>query len=186
MPRWRLAREGPFLSERSPAALPCFGAGCSFRQTTHRLSDYAQPSGQFGVLLHHPRFLEWINVPESAGLLEMGPERWLHRDMCMMTTNLDVLDQYVLCLQGTASNIFPGSFLPQRWWWVPWDPEPTGLQYRWRPWDCGGLLWILYVLRKHFGLGDYVGLLFIFSFRDPPFGESGDSFHVSMSGSGPC
>ena len=28
-----------------------------------------------------------------------------HRDVCLMTTNLDVLDQYALCLQGTASKI---------------------------------------------------------------------------------
>ena len=27
------------------------------------------------------------------------------RDVCLMTTNLDVLDQYALCLQGTASKI---------------------------------------------------------------------------------
>ena len=54
-----------------------------------------------------------------AGVLEMGPGMWLHslsrdqaldaalqlhRDVCLMTTNLDVLD-HVLCLQGTASNI---------------------------------------------------------------------------------
>ena len=59
-------------------------------------------------------------MPESASLLEMGPGRWLHslsreqnidaarqlhRDVCLMTTNLDILDQYVLCLQGTASKI---------------------------------------------------------------------------------
>ena len=31
--------------------------------------------------------------------------RQLHRDVCLMTTNLDILDQYVLCLQGTASKI---------------------------------------------------------------------------------
>ena len=50
----------------------------------------------------------------------MGPERWLHsltreqaidaasqlhRDVCLMTSNLDILDQYMLCLQGTASKI---------------------------------------------------------------------------------
>ena len=29
----------------------------------------------------------------------------LHKDVCLMTTNLDVLEQYVLCLQGTASKI---------------------------------------------------------------------------------
>ena len=59
-------------------------------------------------------------MPESASLLEIGPGMWLHslsrdqamdaaiqlhRDVCLMTTNLDVLDQYVPCLQGTASNI---------------------------------------------------------------------------------
>ena len=94
--------------------------GCSFRNTTYRPSDYASPTGEFGVPLHHHWFLEWIGVPESASLLEMGPGMWLHslsrdqamdaaiqlhRDVCLMTTNLDVLDQYVLCLQGTASNI---------------------------------------------------------------------------------
>ena len=31
--------------------------------------------------------------------------RQLHRDMCLMTTNLNVLDQYVLYIQGTASKI---------------------------------------------------------------------------------
>ena len=110
----------PFLAERSSSSLRCFGDGCLFCNTTYRPSDYASPSGEFGVPLHHPRFLEWIGVPESASLLEMGPGRWLHslsrdqsmnaaiqlhRDVCLMTTNLDVLDQYALCLQGTASQI---------------------------------------------------------------------------------
>ena len=120
VPRWRLAREGPFLTERSSASIHCLGAGCPFRNTTYRPSDYASPSGEFGIPLHHPRFLEWISIPESAGLLEMGPGRWLHslsrdqamdaaiqlhRDVCLTATNLDVLDQYALSLQGTASKI---------------------------------------------------------------------------------
>ena len=48
--------------------------------------DYALPSGEFGVPMHHPRFLEWIGVLESAGLLEMGPGWELHslsRDQAM-------------------------------------------------------------------------------------------------------
>ena len=117
VPRWRLAREGPFLAERSSSMLCSFGAGCAFRNTVYRPSDYAVPSGEFGVPLNHPRFLEWIGIPESASLLEMGPGRWLdalsreqamaaaiqlHRDVCLMTTNLDILDQYTLSLQGTA------------------------------------------------------------------------------------
>ena len=36
----------------------------------YRASDYASPSGEFGIPLNHPRFLEWVGVPESAGLLE--------------------------------------------------------------------------------------------------------------------
>ena len=42
--------------------------------------------------MHHPWFLEWIGVPQSASLLEMGPGRWLNalsrdklqRDVCLM------------------------------------------------------------------------------------------------------
>ena len=76
--RWWLAREGPFLAERLTSSLRSFGAGCVFRNTTYSASDCASPCGEFGIPLHHPRFLEWIGVPESAGLLEMGPGRWLH------------------------------------------------------------------------------------------------------------
>ena len=101
-------------------SLRCFGDGCAFRNTTYGPSDYATPTGEFGVPLNHPRFLEWIGVPKSASLLDMGPGMWLHSvsrdqamdaalqlhtDVCLMTTNLDVLDQYVLYLQGTASKI---------------------------------------------------------------------------------
>ena len=120
VPLWLLAREGPFLAERSPSSIRCLGAGCAFRNTTYRPSDYASPSGEFGISLHHPRFLECTSVPESAGLLEMGPGRWLpllsrdqamdaaiqlHRDVCLKASNLDVLDQYALSLRGTASKI---------------------------------------------------------------------------------
>ena len=77
VPRWRLAWEGPFLAERSPDTIHSFGAGCAFRNTTYRASDYASPSGEFGLPLHHPGFLEWIAVPQSASLLEMEAGRWL-------------------------------------------------------------------------------------------------------------
>ena len=82
------------------------------------------PSGEFGIPMHHPRFLEWIGVPQSASLLEMVPGRWLNalsqdkamvaaiqlqRDVCLMQTNLDILDQYALSLQGTASKLIERS-----------------------------------------------------------------------------
>ena len=54
VPRWRLAREGPFLEERSPEYIRSLGPGCAFRDTTYRASDYAAPVGDYGFPLHHP------------------------------------------------------------------------------------------------------------------------------------
>ena len=120
VPRWRLAREGPFLAEWSPEYIRFFGAGCAFRNTSYHDSDYAAPSGDYGLPMHHPRFLELIGMPQSAILLEIRDGRWLdnlsrdqaitaavhfQRDVGLMQTNLDVLDQYTLSLQGTASKI---------------------------------------------------------------------------------
>ena len=96
------------------------GKGCAFRYTTYSVEDHAPPEGGLGVPLNHPRFLEWLGAPESAWLLEMSPGQWcdtlsrdqamtaamrLHRDACLMKTNLDILDQYALALHGTASKI---------------------------------------------------------------------------------
>ena len=120
VPRWRLAREGPFPNERSQASLRVLGKGCAFRHTTYKLEDHARPEGGLGVPLNHPRFLEWLGAPDLAWLLEMSPGHWcdtlsrdqamtaamqLHRDACLMQTNLDILDQYALALHGTASKL---------------------------------------------------------------------------------
>ena len=84
------------------------------------MEDHDPPEGGIGVPLNHPRFLEWLGAPELAWLLEMSPGQWcdtlsrdqamtasmrLHRDACLMKTNLDILDQYALALHGTASKI---------------------------------------------------------------------------------
>ena len=120
VPQWRLAREGPFTNERSQASLQVLGEGCAFRHTTYSVEDHTPSEGGLGVPLNHPRFLEWLGAPESAWLLEMSPGQWcdtlsrdqamtaamrLHRDACLMKTNLDILDQYALALHGTASKI---------------------------------------------------------------------------------
>ena len=120
VPRWRLAREGPFLAERSPESIRSLGAGCAFRKTSYRHSDYDTPSGEFGLPVHHLRFIEWIGVPLFVCLLEMDAGRWvdhltrdkavavavqLQRDVGLMQTNLDILDQIYLALQGTASRL---------------------------------------------------------------------------------
>ena len=120
VPRWRLAREGPFPDERSQASLRVLGKGCLFRHTTYEWEDHARPKSGLGVPLNHPRFLEWLGTPDTAWLLEMSPGHWcdtlsrdraltaamqLHKDACLMQTNLDILDQYALALHGTASTI---------------------------------------------------------------------------------
>ena len=120
VPRWRLAREGPFPNERSQASLRVLGKGCLFRHTSYEWKDHALPKGGLGVPLNHPRFLEWLGTPDTAWLLEMSPGHWcdtlsrdraltaamqLHKDACLMQSNLDILDQYALALHGTASTI---------------------------------------------------------------------------------
>ena len=90
------------------------GAGRKFPLQKY-FEDHAPPEGGLGVPLNHPRFLEWVGAPASAWLLEMSPSQWcdtlsrdqamtaamqLHKDVCLMNTNLDILDQYV-----TASKI---------------------------------------------------------------------------------
>ena len=84
------------------------------------MEDHAPPQGGLGAPLNHPRFLEWVGAPASAWLLEMSPGQWcdtlssdqamtaamqLHKDACLMNTNLDNLDQYALSLHGAASKI---------------------------------------------------------------------------------
>ena len=120
VPRWRLAREGPFPNERSQAYLRVLGKGCLFRHTSYEWEDHALPKGGLGVPLNHPRFLEWLGTPDTAWLLEMSPGHWcdtlsrdraltaamqLHKDACLMQSNLDILAQYALALHGTSSTI---------------------------------------------------------------------------------
>ena len=93
-------------------------ARSDIRRTAWRTT--LDPEGGLGVPLNHPRFLEWLGAPDSAWLLEMSPGHWcdtlsrvqamtaamqLHRDACLMQTNLDILDQYALALHGTASKL---------------------------------------------------------------------------------
>ena len=79
------------------------------------------PSGTpHTVFLNHPRFVEWIGVPQSAGLLELSGRQWvdklsrdqavtaavhLQRYVGLMQTNVHVLDQYALSLQKAATRI---------------------------------------------------------------------------------
>ena len=123
---WDIAREGPFDPDTTPmdtedsplinASMP----GCPFRMTSYTGPAMVDADTKYGLQLHHPRFLEWLGTPDTAWLLEMSPGHWcdtlsrdraltaamqLHKDACLMQTNLDILDQYALALHGTASTI---------------------------------------------------------------------------------
>ena len=116
----RFGREGPFVATNPHPRIGGSIGSCACYCTTYQESDFASPLRQFGLPLHHPRFLEWVGAPESARLLNRAPGtcirylsrvqsidavRHLHCDACLMTSNLNILDQYVLCLQGTATKL---------------------------------------------------------------------------------
>ena len=113
VPRWRLAREGPFLAQRSPESIRSLGlvAPSGIRCTTVRTMTRLWGSLDCRCI---------IRGSLTACLLEMGAGRWvdhlsrdgavaaavqLQRDVGLMQTNLDVLDQYSLVLQGTVSKL---------------------------------------------------------------------------------
>ena len=77
------SREGPFDASTEPAAtrehplISTRRAGCPYRITSYRDDDNSSVDSQFGVLVHHPQFLEWVGAPESAHLLSRSPADWL-------------------------------------------------------------------------------------------------------------
>ena len=68
-----LGREGPFVAANPHPRIGNDMGGCAYRFTTYRESDFADNDGQFGLPLHHPRFLEWVGAPEFARLLGRDP-----------------------------------------------------------------------------------------------------------------
>ena len=58
-------RKGLFVAGIPHPSIGDPSGGCAFRCTTYWESDFAHPSGEFGLPLHHPRFLKWVVAPES-------------------------------------------------------------------------------------------------------------------------
>ena len=123
--------EGPFDAASCPEATtlhPLIGTqqdGCPYRITSYRDYEHSHVESPFGIQLHHPQFLEWVGALESARLLGRAPGEWLQvmsreqtlhavlqlqRDANLMTSNVNVLQQYALSLQGTASAILQSVF----------------------------------------------------------------------------
>ena len=76
--------------------------------------------------LNHPRVIEWIGVPQSAGLIELSGRQWvdklsrdqavtaavhLQRDVGLMQTNVDVLHQYAYWYVGGDYGFTPYNYV---------------------------------------------------------------------------
>ena len=74
----------------------------------------------YGIQMHHPRFLEFIGAPESARLLFRSLAFWvqnmdreeavvaainIQRDAGMMSSNLQIIGQFVTSLQRMSAEV---------------------------------------------------------------------------------
>ena len=100
--------------------------GCQYR-----MISYDQESGgldfspAYGIQLHDPWLLEYVGAPESARLLSHSPEYWLHHlghektlaaalqlqhDAGLILSNVQVLQQFVISLNRTSSEVMRVAF----------------------------------------------------------------------------
>ena len=119
----------PFLpgraATRDPPLISTGRAGCPYRMTSYRDDDDSSIDSQFGVHVHHHRFLEWVGAPESARLLSRPSAEWLQvmnrrdtmhaalqlqRDASLMSSNLTVLHQYAIAVHRMSTEVLHGVF----------------------------------------------------------------------------
>ena len=127
-----LSREGAFdvhqdalESGATPQVLDSL-PGCQYRMTSYDDDvDRSDLNPAYGLHLHDPRLLEYVNAPESARLLSRTPEYWMHhmgRDRAMsaalqlqhdaglILSNLQVLGQFVTSLNRMSSEVMRVAF----------------------------------------------------------------------------
>ena len=83
----------------------------------------------YGIHLHDPRLLEYVDAPESARLLSRSPEYWLHHmrrektlsaalqlqhDAGLILSNMQVLQQFVTSLNRMSSEVMRVAFDRER------------------------------------------------------------------------
>ena len=93
--------------------------GCPYRITSYTGPTVADTNTAFGMQLHHPQFLEFIEVRESARLLYHSPAFWvqrlgeedalaaavnLQRDAGLMLSNLQILSQCVTSMHRMSTE----------------------------------------------------------------------------------
>ena len=79
-----LSREGPFdpyCTVADTGDVPLVPAGLPwyrYQMTSYDSAEVADVDPAYGLQLHHPRFLEYVGAPETAGLLTRTPEHWVN------------------------------------------------------------------------------------------------------------
>ena len=116
---WSSAIVSPMDTEDSPLITTGL-SGCPYRFTLYSGPAFSNLNLAFGLQLHHPRFLEFVGVPESARLLYRSPMFWvdqlgeeqamaaavnLQRDVGIMLSNLQILSQFVTSLHRMLSEM---------------------------------------------------------------------------------
>ena len=125
-----LSQEGPFnaygaTSDTGDLLLISEGLpGCPYRMASYESAKIAVDPA-YGLQLHHPRFLEYIGAPKSARLLTRAPGHWvltmyreeavtvalqLQHDAGLITSNLQVLGQFVTLLNRMSSEVMRLAF----------------------------------------------------------------------------
>ena len=126
-----LSREGlfdPYCAAADTGDAPLFPAGlpgCQYRMTSYDSAEVADVEPAYRLQLHHPRFLKFVAVPESARFLTRTPGHWvdtmdrdvtvagalqLQRDAGLMYCSLQVVGQFVTLLNRMSSEVMRLAF----------------------------------------------------------------------------
>ena len=152
-----LSREGPFNVHRdysksgaSPRALDSM-RGCQYHMISHDEENGGPDfNPAYGIHLHDPRLLEYVDASESVPLLSRSPKYWLHHmgrekmlsaalqlqhDTGLILSNIQVLHQFVTSLNRMSSTGSRFRRIRCRMWrrLIVFD----GRHITWLPWDCG-------------------------------------------------
>ena len=102
-----VSREGPFAVSDTPSdtgVLPLVTnmlRGCPYRMTSYEPMNLADVDPVYGLQLTHPRFLEFLGVPESARLLNGSPGHLVRtmdrEDVVFPSAMMDVLSLVRRC-----------------------------------------------------------------------------------------
>ena len=105
-----LFREGPFDATTEHPLITNQRDGCPNLFISYQDYEHSLVDTPFGLQVHHPQFLEWVEVPQSARLLGRPPAEWLRvmsreqtlnaafqlqRDASLMSSNLNVMQPAV-------------------------------------------------------------------------------------------